>query len=106
MKKEKYIFSYEGPVWRFEQLITDYIELETEATSFKEAANNFRSQAAWALRDRGVRRTNARINPEYISKGNKVTAVVDVKYCPICGERLTDGGYCPVCDIGENPDDL
>lgn len=21
--------------------------------------------------------------------------------CPNCGERLTDGGYCPICDLGE-----
>ena len=25
----------------------------------------------------------------------------DVSICPNCGERLTDGGYCPVCDLGE-----
>ena len=28
------------------------------------------------------------------------------KYCATCNARLTDAGDCPVCDFGENPDDI
>jgi rubrerythrin len=27
-------------------------------------------------------------------------ASIDYAYCEECGRRLTDGGYCPVCDDG------
>ena len=26
--------------------------------------------------------------------------IVQVKKCPVCGARLTDGGFCPRCDDG------
>ena len=26
-------------------------------------------------------------------------------YCPNCGMRLTDGGFCPICDVKDNKED-
>ena len=46
-------------------------------------------------------------NKDDIQLVSSTDALKDLpKYCSTCKARLTDGGDCPVCDFGENPDDI
>lgn len=111
--KERY--RYYGPVFRFDRYYGDIEKREalyTEATSKKQAINNLTCKAKdmfniprnWNLTidEDSVRQiTN---NAEYLL--DKEIESNKKHYCDYCKTQLTDAGECPICDLGEDPDEF
>ena len=96
-------YSYSGPVYRFNKLYSSFWAGETQASSPKQALNNLTYKAKKDF-DFTVS-SNLTLDPDYLSCDYEqmyLDVPVDekIKHCPNCGERLTDGGYCPRCDDG------
>ena len=78
---------------RFHNILIRDKEFYTVASSVGEARRNILSQAKQRL---GLNQsTYLRLtHPENIE-----ILLPSAKFCPECGTRLTDGGYCPNCYI-------
>lgn len=108
IKKDKIKYYYNGPVYKFNDIYREKWSGNTYAVSEKQALNQltyqFKQEDGWVVD------TAFHLDPKYLTSDNvtietpKVTLnkpQVEIKYCPNCGTRLTDGGYCPVCDDGD-----
>ena len=94
-------YSYNGSVEdKFGNVVIRDGSFYTTANSIAKARNNFLSQAKYLLR----LKQSAYLK---LSRPDDIEEVVDLEeepadgqdyaYCPECGTRLTDGGYCPNC---------
>lgn len=96
-------YSYAGPIYRFGKLYKDYWEDYTYATSEKQALNNLTYKAK--INNGYVKDVNLTLDSDCLSCDPELVDYVEDepknKYCDICGEKLNDGGTCPVCDEGE-----
>ena len=108
IKKDKIKYYYTGPVYKFDNIYREKWSGNTYAVSAKQALNQliyqFKQEDGWVVD------TAFHLDPKYLTSDNldmktsKVTSTkpqVEIKYCPNCGTRLTDGGYCLVCDDGD-----
>lgn len=108
IKKDKIKYYYTGPVYKFDNIYREKWSGNTYAVSAKQALNQliyqFKQEDGWVVD------TAFHLDPKYLTSDNldmktpKVNSTkpqVEIKYCPNCGTRLTDGGYCPVCDDGD-----
>lgn len=108
IKKDKIKYYYTGPVYKFDNIYREKWSGNTYAVSEKQALNQliyqFKKEDGWVVD------TAFHLDPKYLTSDNldmkpqKVNSTkpqVAIKYCPNCGTRLTDGGYCPVCDDGD-----
>lgn len=108
IKKDKIKYYYTGPVYKFDNIYREKWSGNTYAVSEKQALNQliyqFKKEDGWVVD------TAFHLDPKYLTSDNldmkpqKVNSTkpqVEIKYCPNCGTRLTDGGYCPVCDDGD-----
>ena len=68
----------------------------TTANSIGEAKSHILKQAKDAL-GMPVYYKLSMIHPDNLSSTQPLD-VEDNHYCEECGSRLTDGGYCPICD--------
>ena len=110
-KKDKPIdtYMYKGPIYRFNKIVSYEWEGTTKAVSEKQALNNLRYQAgAYLGLDVGSHKIKIDLDPDFLTKIENeedyfedILENDDVKFCDECGNRLTDGGSCPVCDHGE-----
>ena len=114
-KKEKQLYTYNGPVYLFDTYLGD-VELETKAVSFKQARQNFIFNAAAKNGYDRSKGANIKIDDKYIVLHNNVPyedeEEIDdyieknhIHYCDKCGVRLNDREECPVCDLGERAED-
>ena len=105
-----------GAAQHLEVWYTTPIKLETTAVSLGEAVKNFKDQ----IRKRAGVKNDVRINlkdsdiqltrndeqrPLTYEESKYVHELQEqenLKHCSKCGTLLTDGGYCPICDDGEN----
>lgn len=88
-------YHYTGPHYYNGIKMSEYNNLYTSARSFKEARNNFIYR--FAAGD---------IPSRYDIVDSCIEIIVketprEYKYCNNCGNRLSDGGYCPLCDDGD-----
>ena len=107
---ERYRWTYDGNVYHFDELL-GRIQLRTYASSFKQAVNNFKFQAAAAYGFDRAQGQNIDIDTFEIEKHEKVADKKadkntdeksnEIKYCDNCGQQLNDAGECPVCDLGD-----
>ena len=108
IKKDKIKYYYNGPVYKFNDIYREKWSGNTYAVSEKQALNQltyqFKQEDSWVVD------TAFHLDPKYLTSDNvtiktqKINSTkpqVEIKYCPNCGTRLTDGGYCPVCDDGD-----
>lgn len=110
-KQNKFKYFYSGPVYKFNAIYQENWAGDTWAVSDKQALNQltyqFKKQSGWVadtafhldpnylMRDGSQVITPKKEDPKVIAKPR------EIKYCDKCGTRLTDGGYCPVCDDGD-----
>lgn len=108
IKKDRIKYYYTGPVYKFDNIYREKWSGNTYAVSAKQALNQliyqFKQEDGWVVD------TAFHLDPKYLTSDNldmktpKINSTkpqVELKYCPNCGTRLTDGGYCPVCDDGD-----
>ena len=43
----------------------------------------------------------AKIKSKYVCQNCGYETAGYLGKCPECGTQLTDGGFCPICDLGE-----
>lgn len=109
-KQIKKLYSYGGPVYRFDKVYLNYWEAETYAVSKKEAIRNFNQQAKRYFGF--IPSTNMNIDPSYVlceddldtldnydDQETSNTPIHDK--CDKCGRDLNDNGECPLCDLGD-----
>lgn len=104
-KQTKIKYFYKGPVYKFNKLYQDIWTGETYAVSDKQALNQltfqFKESGGWN------KNTAFTLDINYLSKNESQIILPDdyipniTKRCEKCGTKLTDGGYCPVCDDGD-----
>ena len=99
MTRTKY--RYTGPHYYNGIKMSDSNDLFTIARSYAEARKNFLYKIA-----KGDIISRYDIIDRYITQveDDIVTQQapdIEIPTCEYCGTRLTDGGYCPVCDHGE-----
>ena len=111
-KPMKYIYRYAGPVFTFnDKIYRQWWEGETKAVTAGRALANLCKQ----FKDgNGLAKDfMLSLDPSRLEKGEEAPdaerreisqPTAQIKKCPICGARLTDGGFCPRCDDGA--DDL
>lgn len=97
---------YEGPIYRFGKVFKDYIYLETQAVSEKQAINNFLFKAAQAIGYDRSKGADVDIDREQVwseeeKDGIDWKATEPIKTCDKCGRQLMDNGDCPYCDLGD-----
>lgn len=99
MQKYRYI----GPAYMYEKYLGQF-KLETMAVSEDKALCNIRKQVADSI-GYDIDKVRIRVEPKYLELANVATdhskPTQFYKVCRKCGTRLTDGGYCPICDDGE-----
>lgn len=109
-KQIKKLYSYGGPVYRFDKVYLNYWEAETYAVSKKEAIRNFNQQAKRYFGF--IPSTNMNIDPSYVlceddldtidNSDNQETSNTPTRdKCDKCGRDLNDNGECPLCDLGD-----
>lgn len=108
IKPMKYIYRYAGPVFTFNgKIYRQWWEGETKAVTAGRALANLCKQ----FKDgNGLAKDfMLSLDPSRLEKGEEAPDVerreisqpiAQIKKCPICGARLTDGGFCPRCDDG------
>lgn len=108
IKPMKYIYRYAGPVFTFnDKIYRQWWEGETKAVTAGRALANLCKQ----FKDgNGLARDfMLSLDPSRLEKGEEAPdaerreisqPVKQIQKCPICGARLTDGGFCPRCDDG------
>lgn len=98
-KKSYYHYIYAGPVYSFNEVLRYYWEGETWALSDAKALNNiihtFKKEE---LHKKDT--YNIELDPACLDVVDGPLLPPEER-CPKCGIRLTDGGYCPKCDDGE-----
>lgn len=102
---KKCLYTYKGPVYRFNNVYSRYWEGQVYATSEKQAEFllNKKVKKEYGF----VPNTNLSVDPRYIQlvQTQNSEAFSDPlkprKCCKVCGTPLNDGGTCPVCDDGE-----
>lgn len=109
-KPIKYKYRYAGPVFTFDDKIyQQWWEGETKAVTAGRALANLCKQFKDSRRL--AKDFMLSLDLSRLEKGEEVPDVeskqqvagqpiVRIKKCPICGARLTDGGFCPRCDDG------
>ena len=100
-KRQKYLYSYGGPVYRFERLYSEYWEGYTEAVSLKEAIRNLNQQAKKYFGFTPDAKLN--IDPDYVLYNDESSEeeFEEHRTCPNCGRRLTPSGECVLCDLND-----
>lgn len=109
-KQIKKLYSYGGPVYRFDKVYLNYWEAETYAVSKKEAIRNFNQQAKKYFGF--IPSTNMNIDPSYVlceddldtldNYDDQETSNTPIRdKCDKCGRDLNDNGECPLCDLGD-----
>lgn len=100
-KRQKYLYSYGGPVYRFERLYSEYWEGYTEAVSLKEAIRNLNQQAKKYFGFTPDAKLN--IDPDYVLCNDESSEeeFEEHRTCPNCGRRLIPSGECVLCDLGD-----
>lgn len=109
-KQIKKLYSYGGPVYRFDKIYSNYWEAETYAVSEKEAIRNFNQQAKRYFGF--IPGTNMNIDPSYVlceddldtldNYDDQETSNTPIRdKCDKCGRDLNDNGECPLCDLGD-----
>lgn len=105
ISSKKCLYTYKGPVYRFNNLYSRYWEGQTYATSEKQAKFLLNNKAK---KEYGfVPNTNLSVDPRYIQvvqtqdSETFSNTLKPRKRCKVCGTPLNDGGTCPVCDDGE-----
>lgn len=109
---ERHRYSYYGDVYRFgEYLYT--VPKSKPIVTFAKSHGQAVSQIKYQLKNMLGYYKGSRIDifeEDVIDEGpvepDENEFVPKKPKCPKCGERLTDAGQCPVCDLGENPWDL
>ena len=108
IKPMKYIYRYAGPVFTFSgKIYRQWWEGETKAVTAGRALANLCKQ----FKDgNGLAKDfMLSLDPSRLEKGEEAPdaerreisqPIAQIKKCPICGARLTDGGFCPRCDDG------
>lgn len=99
-------YMYKGPIDQFGETVVWDWEGTTKAVSEKQALNNLRFQAgAYLGLDVGSHRIKIELDPDCLIKTSEEEEYFDEfderNVCDKCGTSLTDGGYCPKCDDGE-----
>lgn len=100
-------YMYKGPIYQFGKTVFWDWEGTTKAVSPAKALNNLRFQAgAYLGLDVGSHRVKIELDPDCLIRTNdEEEGYFDdsqiTKVCEKCGRTLTDGGYCTVCDDGE-----
>lgn len=107
MGKNKYLYTYKGPVIRFRNILDNKWSSETYAESPTKALSNITYKAKKAFKLTPDMKLT--LDPKCLHKQETTTLDLPdpkttIKRCTKCGARLTDGGYCPQCDDGA--DDL
>ncbi len=98
-------YSYSGPVYAFGKKIGDVQNITTKCTTYDKAYSNI----LYSIKKKLNMSPGAKLefNKDDIQLVSSNDALKDLpKYCSTCKARLTDEGDCPVCDFGENPDDI
>ena len=101
-------FKYDGPVYKYDTYVED-VHLETEAATFDKAIQNFKHQLKELYKSSSYiyNIDETLIEPDGYSQEtlNQFYKLMyddeAPQYCSKCGTPLTDGGYCPICDDGE-----
>ena len=103
MGKNKYLYIYKGPVIRLNSTLASKWSSETYAESSSKALSNITYKAKKVFKLTPYAKLT--LDPKCLHK--QETTIMDlpdpktaIKRCPNCGARLTDGGYCPICDDG------
>ena len=100
-------YMYKGPIDQFGKTVVWDWEGTTKAVSPAKELNNLRFQAcAYLGLDVGSHRVKIELDPDCLIKTNdEEEGYFDdsqiTRVCDKCGTPLTDGGYCPKCDDGE-----
>lgn len=100
-------YMYKGPIKQFGKIVVWDWEGTTKAVSPAQALNQLRFQAgAYLGLDVGSHRIKIELDPDNLIKtSDEEEGYFDDsqagEVCDKCGKPLTDGGYCPVCDDGE-----
>lgn len=97
-------YHYRGPVYHFQNLLSDDWEAYTEAVSDAQALNNLTAKAKKYFGY--ILQTRITLNPDYLELVTGEEDIPDEKFKPIakcekCGHQLNDAGECPVCDLGD-----
>lgn len=95
-------YKYEGPLYCDGRKIKSKALFYTMARSFAEARNNILYQASKGFDTFRYDLGDDFLRPVEEVKETDVEFVIQRKTCPECGYDLTDGGYCPICDIGDS----
>ena len=89
-------YKYRGPLYRFGKIYSyDWGDVYTDAPTRRKAIANFESKAK--TDKHFAQGANLKIDPDLVVEVED-KPLPEPKRCPNCGERLTDGGYCPLCD--------
>ena len=96
----KHLYTYEGPIYRFNKVYKPKTYLETMAVSTAQAVNNLIFKAAKEIGYDRSAGAQVSINIDLINKEEEETGGKEVNRCEKCGTPLTDGGFCPKCDDG------
>ena len=100
-------YMYKGPIYQFGKTVVWDWEGTTKAVSEKQALNNLRFQAgAYLGLDVGSHRVKIELDPDCLIRTSDeeegyFDEFAERDVCDKCGTPLTDGGYCPKCDDGE-----
>ncbi len=93
-------YTYDGPIRdsRTGEIIVPYFSSKTYAVSFPQAINNFRQQV---FQNFELPRQFVEFDMQAFNGEDFQRLETHADYCQECGTQLTDGGQCPVCDLGE-----
>lgn len=94
---DKIRYHYDGPVYYRGHKIAEYSDVYTTAHSYGEAVRNILYRVAKGDKDL----YNYDIVDEMVREVEDYTLAADKQVCQMCGHRLSDGGYCPICDDGD-----
>lgn len=98
-------YSYSGPVYQFGKKICNVNNITTKCTSYDKAYSNI----LYSIKKKLNMAPSTKLefnkdNIQLVSSNDELKELP--KYCDTCKARLTDAGDCPICDFGENPDDI
>lgn len=100
-KLDSKLYHYDGPVFGYnDNVLKTESDEYVQAVSEKQALNRI----SYVLKSKlgfDPKKSIIHLEPACLSEVNQ-DSYKDIKYCPECNKRLTDGGECPYCN--EYPD--